>query len=101
MHAKPFFGVTVAIMTASPAHNRLDDIAYKWRLFVEKRRDHLVDMHMSGRWTTYYSEQKFKNCMRDAADAVERWSKVAPRPAPEAGPDVVGVSSGSRQRSAA
>lgn len=80
MHATPFFGKMVATMIQGPARSRFDEIAHKWRVLAEKRRDQLVELHMSGRWSTYFEEQKFKRCMRDAADAVERWNAVAPRP---------------------
>ena len=84
MHAVPgLFGNTVATMIEGPAQSRFGEIAHKWRTLVEKRRDHLVELHMSGRWSTYYDEQEFKRCLREAADAVERWAEVAPRSASE------------------
>jgi uncharacterized repeat protein (TIGR03809 family) len=73
----------VVTMSEGPAQNRFDAIVNKWRILVEKRRDHLVELHMSGRWSTYYEEQDFKRSMREAADAVERWAAVAPRPLAE------------------
>ena len=78
-----FSGTMVATMIEGPARSRFDEIAHKWRVLAEKRRDQLVELHMSGRWSTYFEEQKFKRCMRDAADAVERWKAVAPRPPAE------------------
>jgi uncharacterized repeat protein (TIGR03809 family) len=81
MHATPFFRQMVATMIESRARSRFDEVAHKWRVLAEKRRDQLVELHMSGRWSTYFEEQKFKRCMRDAADAVERWNAIAPRPA--------------------
>jgi uncharacterized repeat protein (TIGR03809 family) len=72
-------------MTKCASNIRLCEIALKWRKLAEKRRDDLVELHMSGRWSTYFDEKEFKRYMREAAVAVERWTKVAPLPtaAPE------------------
>ena len=72
-------GKMVPAMIDRSAQSRFGEIAHKWRTLVEKRRDHAVELHMSGRWSAYYGEQAFKRYMRDAADAVERWAQIAPR----------------------
>jgi len=52
----------------------------------EKRRDYLVELHMSGQWSDHFEEQKFKRYVREAADAVERWAAVVPPPRTETKP---------------
>jgi uncharacterized repeat protein (TIGR03809 family) len=86
-------------MTQNPAQLRFTEIASKWRTLVERRRDHLVELHMSGRWSTYFSEQDFKRSMQQAADAVEKWATVAPRLAHEPNPSAVSL--GAPHRTAA
>jgi hypothetical protein len=87
MHATPFLSAKmVATMIGGPARSRFDEIAQKWRVLAEKRWDKMVELHVSGRWSTYFEEQKFKRCMREAAAGVERWNAVAPRPSSEKEP---------------
>jgi hypothetical protein len=76
----------VAIMIEGPAQCRFDEIVHKWLAFVEKRRDYLVELHMSGQWSDHFEEQKFKRYVREAADAVERWAAVVPPPRTETKP---------------
>ncbi|HLQ89680.1 MAG TPA: hypothetical protein VK148_06585 [Xanthobacteraceae bacterium] len=81
-----FFSHMVAIMIEGPAQCRFDEIVHKWLAFVEKRRDYLVELHMSGQWSDHFEEQKFKRYVREAADAVERWAAVVPPPRTETKP---------------
>lgn len=50
------------------------DLTRKWRALAERRKAHLVDLYDSGRWRFYYSEQEFILRLREAIQAVERWS---------------------------
>ena len=59
----------------------LDPIALKWRNLADRRRAHLVDLYLTGRWKRYYSEEQFLICFRDTMDMAERWNEIAPRPA--------------------
>lgn len=58
----------------------LDPIALKWRNLVDRRRAHLVDLYLSGRWKRYYSEEQFRDCFRDTMTIAERWNEIAPLP---------------------
>ena len=58
----------------------LDPIALKWRNLVDRRRAHLVDLYLSGRWKRYYSEEEFMTCFRDTMNMADRWNEIAPMP---------------------
>jgi uncharacterized repeat protein (TIGR03809 family) len=57
----------------------LDPIALKWRNLADRRRAHMVDLYLSGRWKRYYSEEQFLICFRDAMSMAERWNEIAPK----------------------
>jgi uncharacterized repeat protein (TIGR03809 family) len=65
-----------------PVH-ALDEVAQKWRALAERRCAHFLELHHSGRWKHYYSEEQFLDCLREAARLSERWAEIAPRPADE------------------
>ena len=68
------------------ATTQWERIALKWRNLAERRRDHYVELHQSGRWKRYYGEADFLTEMRKAAALAERWIEIAPlreRPAPD------------------
>lgn len=50
------------------------DLSGKWRALAERRKAHLVDLYVSGRWRHYYNEQDFILRLREAFGAVEKWS---------------------------
>jgi uncharacterized repeat protein (TIGR03809 family) len=60
-----------------PAH-ALDAVAQKWRVLAERRRAHFFDLHASGRWKHYYSENQFLYRMREAIRLAQRWAEIAP-----------------------
>jgi uncharacterized repeat protein (TIGR03809 family) len=67
-----------------PAH-ALDAVAQKWRALAERRRAHFLELHESGRWKHYYSEEQFLHRMREAIRLSERWAEIALPPRDEVG----------------
>jgi uncharacterized repeat protein (TIGR03809 family) len=65
-----------------PVHT-LDEVAQKWRALAERRCAHFLELHYSGRWKHYYSEEQFLDCLREAVRLSERWAEIAPPPADE------------------
>lgn len=62
----------------------LQRVAHRWRHLAERRRDHFVELHKSGRWTHYYTEREFLDEMHAAVMLARRWARIAPGPeAPE------------------
>jgi hypothetical protein len=57
----------------------LDPVALKWRKLVDRRRAHLVDLYLTGRWKRYYSEEQFLACFRETMSMADRWSEIAPK----------------------
>ncbi|HZP79616.1 MAG TPA: TIGR03809 family protein [Pseudolabrys sp.] len=64
-------------MSAPPAERSLDQAARKWCSLAERRRDHYVELYQSGRWKHYYSEEQFRERLRDAVEAVNTWAQIA------------------------
>ena len=60
-----------------PAH-ALHAVAQKWRDLAERRRAHFLELHASGRWKRYYSEEQFLYRMREAIRIAQRWAEIAP-----------------------
>jgi uncharacterized repeat protein (TIGR03809 family) len=58
----------------------LQRVALKWRDLAERRRDHFVELHKSGRWKHYYSEWEFLDEMHAAVMLARRWARIAPCP---------------------
>jgi hypothetical protein len=57
----------------------LDPIALKWRNLADRRRAHLVDLYLTGRWKRYYSEEQFLACFRETMNMADRWNEIAPK----------------------
>jgi uncharacterized repeat protein (TIGR03809 family) len=55
-------------------------VAQKWRALAERRRAYFLELHHSGRWRRYYSEEQFVVRMREAVRQSERWAEIAPPP---------------------
>jgi uncharacterized repeat protein (TIGR03809 family) len=53
------------------------DLARRWRVLAERRRQHLVELYRSGRWRQYFSEEEFLRHVRQAAADVEAWEAFA------------------------
>jgi uncharacterized repeat protein (TIGR03809 family) len=52
-------------------------VALKWRDLAERRRAHFIDLHESGRWKRYYTDDEFEREMRGAAAIAQRWARIA------------------------
>jgi uncharacterized repeat protein (TIGR03809 family) len=63
-----------------PATIKLQQVAQKWRMLAERRRDHFFWLYESGRWNRYYSDHAFLDAMRQAIAAADRWAAIAPTP---------------------
>jgi hypothetical protein len=59
----------------------LDEVAQKWRILAERRCAHFLDLHRTGRWKHYYSEEQLLRCMYEADRLRARWAEIAPPPA--------------------
>ena len=55
-----------------------DELAHAWRGLAERRHEHFVELYNTGRWTRYYTEERFLAQMNDALQAVEIWTEIAP-----------------------
>jgi uncharacterized repeat protein (TIGR03809 family) len=58
----------------------LDQVAQKWRDLAERRRAHFVELHDSGRWRLYYTEEEFLARMREAIALADRWAAICEPP---------------------
>jgi uncharacterized repeat protein (TIGR03809 family) len=63
-------------MVDGQAHKAFNQIADKWRLLAEKRRDYFLELHRTGRWKLYYSEPEFVLRMREVNAVVDTWAGV-------------------------
>jgi uncharacterized repeat protein (TIGR03809 family) len=70
-------------MSGPHIFRRFEQVAQKWRDLIDRRCAHFVDLHASGCWKHYYTEQRFLLLMREAARLAETWAKIAPRPGDE------------------
>ncbi len=59
-------------------------VTLKWRALAEKRRDHFIRLHDTGRWRLYYDEEEFLDRMNEAIDLHDTWCRLAPLPPDEA-----------------
>ncbi len=48
----------------------------KLHALAERRCAHLIELHYSGRWTHYYSEEALIALTNDAAEAAQHWAKM-------------------------
>jgi uncharacterized repeat protein (TIGR03809 family) len=64
-----------------PPH-ALEEVAQKWRALAERRCVYLLELHRSGRWRHYYSEEQFLVRLREAIELSERWVEIAASPTP-------------------
>jgi uncharacterized repeat protein (TIGR03809 family) len=62
-----------------PAH-ALEEVAQKWRDLAERRCVYFLELHRSGRWRHYYSEEQFLVRLREAIRLNERWLEIAASP---------------------
>jgi hypothetical protein len=67
-------------MTEWHAARRLARTTQKWRDLVDRRCEHFIELHQSGRWTHYYDKAQFLLLMSEAAVMAELWARLAPSP---------------------
>jgi hypothetical protein len=61
------------------AFGRFARASQKWRELVEKRSQHFVELHASGRWRLHYSEEQFFTLLREALELAQMWARISPR----------------------
>jgi uncharacterized repeat protein (TIGR03809 family) len=74
-------------MSATPPFHAFQEVAQRWRILAERRCEHFLQLHDSGRWRYYYSEQQFLDRLDEAIRLSERWSEIAPLHMAEAAAD--------------
>ncbi len=70
-------------MQALPSRPNLDKIALKWHDLAQRRLDHYTELYRSGRWSRYYTQDRFAIRMLDVIEAAKRWRDLAGVPWPE------------------
>ena len=63
-------------MTAGSAFRKFSKTAEKWRDLAEQRREYFRELHRTGRWRLYYSEDEFIARLRDVAGICDRWHEI-------------------------
>jgi hypothetical protein len=53
---------------------RTEDIARRWIALAQRRRDHLEELHQSGRWRKYYTEQSLLALKRETEKTIRGWA---------------------------
>jgi uncharacterized repeat protein (TIGR03809 family) len=56
---------------------RTEEIARKWMMLAERRRDHLDELHRTGRWRKYFSEEKLLSLKRATERTIQEWQALA------------------------
>ena len=67
-------------MSERPPAHALEEVAQKWRDLAERRCAYFLELHRSGRWRHYYSEEQFLVRLREAIRQNERWLAIAASP---------------------
>ncbi len=67
-------------MSERPPAHALEEVAQKWRDLAERRCAYFLELHRSGRWRHYYSEEQFLVRLREAIRLSERWVQIAASP---------------------
>ena len=67
-------------MSERPPAHALEEVAQKWRALAERRCAHFLELHRSGRWRHYYSEEQFLVRLREAIWLSERWVEIVASP---------------------
>ena len=58
------------------------DVARRWQILAERRRNHLLELYRTGRWRRYYSEDQLMAEMRDAVREIRGWTAIGRGPEP-------------------
>jgi hypothetical protein len=82
------------------ATRRLARTAQKWRDLVDRRCEHFIELHQSGRWKHYYDKAEFLLLMSEAAVLAELWARIAPGPAGGHEASVTDLAEDARRRTA-
>jgi uncharacterized repeat protein (TIGR03809 family) len=61
-------------MSGLRSFERFASATHRWRDLAESRLAHLAELHCSGRWRLYYSEDGLHAHLQEAARAVESWT---------------------------
>ena len=56
---------------------RFDLIARQWHALAERRLAYFIELYRSGRWTHYYTRERFALRMRDVIKAAKVWGDLA------------------------
>ncbi|HEX2217141.1 MAG TPA: TIGR03809 family protein [Xanthobacteraceae bacterium] len=56
------------------------ELARQWQSLAERRRAHLLELHRSGRWRRYYTEEQLTAQMREAVRSIEEWGAHTGQP---------------------
>jgi len=75
-------------MPSERSWHSFDQVAIKWRDLAERRRDYYVELHRSGRWQRYYTEESFARLLRAAVRDASEWSQIAAETSLRAGAHV-------------
>jgi uncharacterized repeat protein (TIGR03809 family) len=67
---------------------RTEEIARKWMLLAERRRDHLEELHRTGRWRKYFSEDKLISLKRATERTIQEWHALAAPAITDLAPEV-------------
>ena len=88
-------------MSATLPFHAFQEVAHRWRVLAERRCEHFLELHDSGRWKYYYSEQQFLDRLDEAIRLSERWAEIAPLATAEAAAQQAPKLSDPAQRTAA
>jgi uncharacterized repeat protein (TIGR03809 family) len=63
-----------------PGSPKLQSIARKWHDLAERRLNYYTELYRSGRWSHYFTEDRFAVRMLEVIEAAKRWRDLAGRP---------------------
>jgi hypothetical protein len=64
-------------MPAVQGAPRFDVIARQWHALAERRLAYFTELYRSGRWTHYYTRERFASRMLDVIKATKVWGDLA------------------------
>jgi hypothetical protein len=77
---------------------KFGEIGQKLNLLVDQRRKAFAQLHESGNWKRYYSEDAFLRRLRDVAATAEVWKEATRVGGPGAVPDSAKIDAAMRRR---
>lgn len=66
-------------MPAVQSEPRFDEIARKWHDLAERRLAYFTELYRSGRWTHYYTHERFALRISDVIRAAKIWGELSGR----------------------